>query len=68
MQLTFLLAVLANIGRTLGTFSGGVALLIADAASTGENTRLGALDLGVTRRISKDQKLDELTYPSSPQL
>lgn len=45
-----------------------MALLVADAASTAENARLGALGLGVTGWISKDQKLDEATYPSSPQL
>lgn len=67
-KLALLLAVLANIGRTLRTFGGGMALLVADAASTAENARLGALGLGVTGWISKDQKLDEATYPSSPQL
>jgi hypothetical protein len=49
---TFEAAILANIGGTIRALSRRVALLLANTASTSEDTRVGAVGLGVSVQIS----------------
>lgn len=67
---TFLSTIPADVCRFLWTLRCEMSLLIADTTAALEDTRLGALGLGVTTLCLASVRLinQRTTYPSSPQL
>lgn len=54
---TFHLAVFADVGWSVGAFSGRVTLLFADTARSLEHARLGAFSLGVTALVRREPNI-----------